>query len=185
MLLSLLLCFTTLFNILGHQRRFRHRTWKVWQIMLRGCNFGLRLFYVPETYDTGFTSLPKEVHTQDFYALRKSIDPGPGSYPRTSDPEASMRTAEPPGSTLLALRQTSYLIIATKLVVPSCLLQVWSVLLGGELFLPSFPAYYSGRINLYILLPVAEIFKDWRPDINKAVSAKSKQLRWKDSYTVI
>ena len=42
-----LLCFTTLFNILGHQRRFRNRAWKVWQILLTGSNFGLRFFYVP------------------------------------------------------------------------------------------------------------------------------------------
>ena len=41
------LCFTTLFNMLGHQRRFRHRAWKVRQILLRGSNFGLRFFYVP------------------------------------------------------------------------------------------------------------------------------------------
>ena len=34
--LKLLLDFTTLFNILGHQRRYRHRAWKVRQILLRG-----------------------------------------------------------------------------------------------------------------------------------------------------
>ena len=44
--LLLLFDFTTLFNILGHQRHFRHRVWKVWQILLRGSNFGLRFFYV-------------------------------------------------------------------------------------------------------------------------------------------
>ena len=44
---SMLLDFTALFNILGHQRRFRDRAWKVRQILLRGSNFGLRFFYVP------------------------------------------------------------------------------------------------------------------------------------------
>ena len=47
LLLLLLLGFTTIFNILGHQRRFRHRAWKVRQILLIGSNFGLRFFYVP------------------------------------------------------------------------------------------------------------------------------------------
>ena len=45
--LLLLLGFTTLFNILGHQHRFRYRAWKVRQILLGGSNFGLRFFYVP------------------------------------------------------------------------------------------------------------------------------------------
>ena len=53
----LLLVFTTLFNILAHQRRFRHRAWKVRQILLRGSNFGLRFFYVPQIYDTGLKAL--------------------------------------------------------------------------------------------------------------------------------
>ena len=39
-------CFTIIFNISGHQRRFRHRTCKVRQILLRGSNFGLRFFHV-------------------------------------------------------------------------------------------------------------------------------------------
>ena len=38
-------------------------------------------------------------HTQDFYALKKIHRPRPGSNPRTSDPEASMITTGPPGST--------------------------------------------------------------------------------------
>ena len=45
--LLLLLDFTTLFNISGHQRRFLQWAWKVPQILLRGSNFGLRFFYVP------------------------------------------------------------------------------------------------------------------------------------------
>ena len=40
-------------------------------------------------------------HTQHFYALKKSIDPGRVLYPRTSDPVASTITMEPPGSTNL------------------------------------------------------------------------------------
>ena len=43
----LLLGFTTLLKILGHQRRFRHRAWKVRQILLRVSNFGMKFFYVP------------------------------------------------------------------------------------------------------------------------------------------
>ena len=35
------------FNILGHQWRFRHRAWKVRQLLLRGSNFDLRFFYIP------------------------------------------------------------------------------------------------------------------------------------------
>ena len=47
LLLLLLLGFTTLLNISGHQRRFWHRAWKVQLILLRGSNFGLRIFYMP------------------------------------------------------------------------------------------------------------------------------------------
>ena len=36
-------------------------------------------------------------HTQDYYALKKSIDPRPGLNPRTSDPAASTITTGPPG----------------------------------------------------------------------------------------
>ena len=45
MLVVFWLGFKTLFNILGHQRRFQHRAWKVLQILLRGSNFDLRFFY--------------------------------------------------------------------------------------------------------------------------------------------
>ena len=38
-------------------------------------------------------------HTQNFYALKTIHRPRPGSNPRTSDPEASMITTGPPGST--------------------------------------------------------------------------------------
>ena len=62
MLLLLLLDFTTIFNILGHHRRFRNRAPKVRQILLRGST---RLYFPSEGS-----------HTQDFYALKKSIDPG-------------------------------------------------------------------------------------------------------------
>ena len=56
-LLLLLLCFTTLFNILGHHRRVRRRASKVRQILLRGSNFSLRFFYVTQIYDMGPTAL--------------------------------------------------------------------------------------------------------------------------------
>ena len=46
-MLLFFLDFTTLFNILGHQHRFRHEARKVRQILLSGSNFGLRFFYVP------------------------------------------------------------------------------------------------------------------------------------------
>ena len=46
MMMLFLFGFMTLFNILGHQRLFQHRAWKVQQILLRGSNFGLRFFYV-------------------------------------------------------------------------------------------------------------------------------------------
>ena len=57
LLLLLLLDFTTILNILGHQRPYRHRAWKGWQILLRDSNFSLRFFYVPQKYDTGPTAL--------------------------------------------------------------------------------------------------------------------------------
>ena len=38
-------------------------------------------------------------HSQDFYALRKMHRPRPGLNPRTSDPEESVLTPRPPGST--------------------------------------------------------------------------------------
>ena len=84
----LLLDFTTLFNILGHQRRFRHRAWKVWWILFRGSNFGVRFFYV----------LPKEVILRIF-TLWKNPSTRPGSNPWTSDPEPSMITTGPSEST--------------------------------------------------------------------------------------
>ena len=74
----LLLGFTALFNILGHQRRFRHRAWKVRQILLRVSNFGLRFFYVPQIYDTWPTALvPFQGKSYSgFLRSEKSIDPG-------------------------------------------------------------------------------------------------------------
>ena len=70
--LLLLLGFTTLFNISGHQRRFLHWAWKVRQILLRGSNFGLRLFYQPWSYDTELTALLsfEGSHAEDFYARK-------------------------------------------------------------------------------------------------------------------
>ena len=61
---QVLLGFTTLFTILGHQRRFRHRAWKVRQILLRGSNFGLRFFTCRKftTRDTLFTILGHQRH---------------------------------------------------------------------------------------------------------------------------
>ena len=99
----LLLGFTTLFNILGHQRRLRHRAWKARQILLRGSNFVLKFFYVPKstTRDLLLYLSSEGSHTQDFLRSEKSIYPRPGSNPRNSDPEASMLTTGPPGSTLI------------------------------------------------------------------------------------
>ena len=96
-----LLGFTTLLNFLGHERRFRHRAWKCWLILLRGSNFGLRFFYVPYIYDTGPTaSLPfRRKSYSGFLRSEKINRPRPGSNPRTSDPEASMITPRLPGST--------------------------------------------------------------------------------------
>ena len=45
----------------------------------------------------------EETHTQDFYALKNSIQPRPGSNPRTLDPEASMIAPRPPESTAKSL----------------------------------------------------------------------------------
>ena len=103
LLLLLLLGFTTLFNVLGRQRRFRHRASKVRQILLRGSNIRLRFFTCRESATRGPAALlyfPSEgSDTQDFYALKKIHRPRPGSKPRTSDPEANMITPRPPGST--------------------------------------------------------------------------------------
>ena len=41
----------------------------------------------------------KQIHTQDFYSLKKIYRPRPGSNLQTSDPEQSMITTRPPGST--------------------------------------------------------------------------------------
>ena len=88
----LLLGFTTFFNILRHQRRFRNRAWKVRQILLRGSNFGLRFFYVP-----GPTAL---LPFRRIFTLWKIHRPRPGSNPRTSEYEASMITTGPQGPTV-------------------------------------------------------------------------------------
>ena len=69
-----LLGFTTLFSISGHQRRFRHRAWKVRQILLKGSNFGLGFFLRAvnlrhRTHD--FISLPKEV----ILRIKKKLNP--------------------------------------------------------------------------------------------------------------
>ena len=86
LLLLLLLGFTSLLNILGHQHRFQHRAWKGRQILLRGSNFGLRFFYVASNLrygSHGFTFLPKEVILRIF-TLWKIHRPRPGWNPRTS-----------------------------------------------------------------------------------------------------
>ena len=92
---------TTLFNILGHQRCFRHWVWKVRQISLRGSNFGLRFFYVPLIYDTGPTALLsfRRKSYSGFLRSEKIHWLRPGLNPLTSNPEASMITPRPPGST--------------------------------------------------------------------------------------
>ena len=106
--LLLLLCFTTLFNILGHQRRFRHWAWKVRQILLRGSNFGLRFFLraVNARHGThGFTSLPKEVIVRIF-TLWKNPSTPVGTNPRTSGPDSSIITTGPPGRRTLLMIYT-------------------------------------------------------------------------------
>ena len=57
------LSFTTLCNILGHQRHFLHWSWKGRQILLRGSNFGMILLRAVNLRHgtNGFISLPKEV----------------------------------------------------------------------------------------------------------------------------
>ena len=69
----LLLGFTTLLNILGHQRRFRHRAWKVRQILLRGSNSAWGYFTCRKstTRDPRLYFPSEGSHTQDFYALKK------------------------------------------------------------------------------------------------------------------
>ena len=79
----LLLGFTTLFNILGHQRRFRHRAWKVRQILLRGSNFGSFMCRTSTTRDPRLYVPSEGSQTQDFYALKKIHRPRQGSNPRT------------------------------------------------------------------------------------------------------
>ena len=49
--------FNDALNISGHERRFLQWVWKVRQILLRGSNFGLRFFYVPQICNTGPTTL--------------------------------------------------------------------------------------------------------------------------------
>ena len=97
----LLLGFTILFNILGHQRCFRHKARKVRQILLRGSNFGLRFIYVPYIYDTGPTALlPFRTKSYSGFLRSEKIHrPRLGWNPRTSDPEESMITTRPPRST--------------------------------------------------------------------------------------
>ena len=78
--------FTTLFNILGHQRRFRHRAWKVWQILLRGSNFYLRFLLRAVNLRNGtdgFTSLSKEVILRIFILWKN---------PRTSETQQWQET---------------------------------------------------------------------------------------------
>ena len=95
--------YDTFFNILGHQRRFRHRAWKVRQILLRGSNFGLRFFHVPQIYDARPKALLpfRRKSYSGFLRSEKIHRPRPGSNPRTSDPEASMITTGPPVLTVI------------------------------------------------------------------------------------
>ena len=87
---SLLLGFTTFFNMLGRQRRFRHRAWKVQEILLRSSNFGLRFFTCRKstTRYSRLYFLSEGSHTQDFYALKKFIDP---DRDRTREPQIQRR----------------------------------------------------------------------------------------------
>ena len=74
--------FTTLFNILDHQCRFRHRTWKKHYIM----------------GPTALLSFQRKSYS-GFLRSEKIHRPRPGSNPWTSDQEASMITTGPPRST--------------------------------------------------------------------------------------
>ena len=51
------------------------------------------------TRDPRFYFPSEGSHTQDFYVLKKIHPPRPGLNPRTSDPQLSMITTGPPGST--------------------------------------------------------------------------------------
>ena len=104
---ALLLGFTTLFNILGHQRRFRHRAWKARQIFAQRLLFRLEVLLCAVNlrhWTHGFTSLPKEV-LLGIFTLWKIHRLRPRSNPRTSDPEESMITTGPPGSTNVLLTE--------------------------------------------------------------------------------
>ena len=61
-------------------------------------------------------------HSQDFYALKKIHRPRPGSNPRISDPEASMITTGPPGTTVLELTHLSY--HRTNFCISVCVIEV-------------------------------------------------------------
>ena len=74
----MLLGSTILFNILGHQRRFRHRAWEVRQVLLRGSNFDMRFFACRKstTRDPRLYFPSEGSHSQDFLRSKKSIDTG-------------------------------------------------------------------------------------------------------------
>ena len=75
--LLLLVGFMTLFNILGHQRRFRHRAWKVRQILDR-LKFWLEVLLRAVNLQHGthsFTSLPKEVILRIFTLWKNPSTP--------------------------------------------------------------------------------------------------------------
>ena len=76
--LLLYLDFTTLFNISGHQRRFLHWAWKVRQILLKSSISAWGSFTCRKstTRDQRLYFPSEGIHTQEFYALKKSIDPG-------------------------------------------------------------------------------------------------------------
>ena len=73
----LLLGFTTLFNILDHQRRLRHRAWKSDKFCSGALISAWGSFTCRKstTWDPRLYFPSEGIHSQDFYALKKSIEP--------------------------------------------------------------------------------------------------------------
>ena len=76
------------FNILGHQRRFRYRAWKVRQIFSEALISAWGSFTCRKstTRDPCLYFSSEGSRTQGFYALKTSNRHRPGLNPRTSDP---------------------------------------------------------------------------------------------------
>ena len=86
--------FTTIFNILGHQRRFRHRAWKVRQIWSEALISAWGSFTCRESTTWATALLPfRRKSYSGFLHCEKFHRPRPGLDPRTSDPVVSMITS--------------------------------------------------------------------------------------------